>query len=222
MITPAQRIATEAIRQAAMNPTDTAEQTCQRVAEATGLDPITVQSAISGTPGAPTMETTPKAKLPAITPDLTGPMGRAWKMDMTAITAKQPKGAPMSVTVASWLVYAPFAHPIFPTYQVACIHLRDIEGAAPAKIMLVGATHEVLVLAIDPTQQLALDTLPMPLYPVNFMGQFVAADDQAAASCIEGSVREIVQGTLSPDTDHSRAWMLRYSDSNAVRHQAPA
>lgn len=218
MITAAQRIATEAIRLAALHPTDTAEQTCWRVADATGHDPITVAAVISGSHGANLMQPISKAKLPTQAPDLSGPMGRAWALDMQAIAAKQPDGPPPSVTVASWLVHAPFAHPVFPCYQIAAIHLRDVEGAQPAKIMLPGATHEVIVLALSPDQTLRLDEMPQPLHPVNFMGQFVATDDQAAAAKIYSSVTEIVTGTLSPDTDHASAWVQRYSDSNLRRH----
>jgi hypothetical protein len=216
-MTPTQRIATEAIRQAATHPSDDMDATHQRVADATNYDTHTVRAALSGTHGVTAMEPINKSNLPTDPADLVGPMGRAWRLDMQAISAQDPSGPPASVTVASWLVHAPFAHPLFPTYQVACIHLRDAPGLQPAKIMLAGATHEVIVLALHPEQRLRLDVMPQPLQPVNFIGQFVAADDDAAATCIRHSVSEIVQGALSPDTEHSSAWVQRYSDSNVRR-----
>lgn len=161
-------------------------------------------------------------KLPDLPPqpaDHVGPHGQAWRVDTAAIlreqVAKAGKAPPIELQVCHWVVHAPYSHPIWPCVAVMCISLRDIEGWPPATILLEGATHEVMVAALEPDRPVRIDKPAAMLQPLNFAGQFIAASDEAARARIEETVRDICAGTLNPDTDNRRAWADRFSRSNA-------
>lgn len=158
--------------------------------------------------------------IPAAVPDICGPAGRAWRFDCDAIHAGQlamhGKAPPRELSIASWAVYAPNSHPIWPCVAVLGISLRDVPGWPAAKINMPGATHEVFVLALDPNEPIRLDEGPIPLRPSNFAGQFIAASDEQAAAMIESAVQEICAGTLNPDSDGRRQWVERFSGSNLL------
>ena len=146
---------------------------------------------------------------PVVTmPDLAGEGGRAW-----AIVPSETAGA----AVACWLVEAPWAHPAWHSYVVSLISLRPIPGLPDAVIYLFGATHEVVVQALDaraprqcgidnPRQFAALD-------PINFGAQFIAADDEAATGRVLAAVLLILEGVLSPDTDFRPHWIRLFGDN---------
>ncbi len=147
-------------------------------------------------------------------PDLTGTHGRAWKVDVPAVARRRPGGPPAELCCAHWVVEARWAHPIWHSYFVGCVALRDMPGVPPAKIHLHGATHEVLVYALNPEHRRAVNDLTPYLTPGNFHGQWRAGSDAEAASFIEDTVKLIVEGRLSPDTDFRRDWIARFSASN--------
>lgn len=147
----------------------------------------------------------------AFTPDLTDIMGSAWRADVEKLSQGRAHAG-----VASWLVSAPWAHPLWSGYAIECIHLRSVSGLGPPIIHLQGATHEMWIFAIDPDWVLNPGRRPALLQPVNFAAQFHAESDAAAAAGIEGAIREILQGTLSPDTDYRQQWAARFG-SNMLR-----
>jgi hypothetical protein len=145
-------------------------------------------------------------------PDMVGPHGQAWKMDLEAIQQKYPN--PDNATVCGWIVHAPWAHPFWHSYSIFAVHLRPIPGVKPATIHLEGATHEVLLHALDPEWKKDPKEVPRHLQPANFCGQWIAPTDEAATAKVRECVVDIVHGRLSPDTDYIRFWMARFSDSN--------
>jgi hypothetical protein len=148
-------------------------------------------------------------------PDIEGPHGRAWRCDLEAIRAKHKLAKGADATVCAWIVEAKWAHPLWECYALGAIHLRPMPGTPPAKISLEGATHEVILYALDPGRPPDLfNPLSTRLEPANFCGQWRATSDLEAEGKIEGCVREIVTGHLSPDTDFIRQWVERFSGSN--------
>ena len=150
----------------------------------------------------------------AIKPDLEGIAGKAWKIETKDNPARNP-AVPEGLTVASWIVYAPHSHPIWPYVLIACISLRDVPGVPPATIRLPGATHEVFVYALNP------DSYPPDMEgqlqimrPVNYVGQFIADSDDTAVNRIWVAVNEVVDGTLNPDEDGRQQWVKRFGKSN--------
>lgn len=162
-----------------------------------------------------TIEANPVRYAEDTKPDMEGPHGRAWKNDIEAMARRYPDGPPASTTVASWIVEAPWAHPAWHSYMIACVHLRDTPGMDPPKIYRQGATHEIFVIALNPRHKRAIDDYAKMLTPVNFAAQFVqAGGDESARDRIAATVREILDGKLSPDTDFRRQWVARFGDSN--------
>lgn len=144
----------------------------------------------------------------AAPPDITGAAGRAW------LYSRLPDRPDVTATIRSWIVEAPAAHPLWHSYFIGVIHLRDIPGVVPATILLPGATHEVFVYALDPRQPAAPDLEVRWLRPINFAGQWIASDDERAIAKVEGCVRDICDGRLSPDTDWMQHWIARFSASH--------
>lgn len=156
-------------------------------------------------------------------PTKVGACGAAWRVPVESVEGgtKDQQAA----TVAIWVVFAPGANIMWSYYVVCCVNLRgDVDGVPP-KVAQDGATHEVIVLALDPrtTPNLKRPASTM-LRPMNFVGQWRVGTrpnpvdlDRAAEAKIAGVIDEILAGTLSPDTDHIRAWVERFSDSNLRR-----
>lgn len=111
-----------------------------------------------------------------------------------------------------WLIWAPWAHPLWQYHWISVVHLREVEGRDKPKIQFQGATHEVISLAQNPDIEPILEPLQLaPLMPVNFAEQFIAANDAAANLQIEKLVKMVAQGGLSPDSDFRPAWRLLLS-----------
>lgn len=128
--------------------------------------------------------------------DFTGVAGRAWR--------RLPSEKGMAID--HFLVHAPASHPIWPWYMVAIVHLRPVEGVPPAHKQFSDASHELMVIAIDPKcyppdPDLSGDETYPFLQPLNSATQVGALQDGHAKELIELVVRGIVDGRLNPDTD---------------------
>jgi hypothetical protein len=152
-------------------------------------------------------------------PTLRGKLGDAWLIDLRAVARRRglvddPRAA---VTLPAWIASAPYAHPIWSSYMICTISLRETPGVPKAKVSMEGATHEVMVFAIDPDCRPAVDDIPRLLHPVNFAGQFIEPSDEAAAARVRQAVQDVIDGVLSPDTDFLQDWVQRFSGSNLKR-----
>lgn len=119
--------------------------------------------------------------------------------------------------IATWLVEAPWAHPVWHSYVVCLYHLRNIEGEKePPIIHRPNATHEFCVMAFDPDKDrnIVIETGDVKgiLVPFNFVGQFVEISDELAAMRVRFTISEIVSKKLNPDTDFSSQWVERYGN----------
>lgn len=151
-------------------------------------------------------------------PTMKGAAGNAWLLDMTAIRQKDgivddPRAA---VSLPCWIASAPYAHPLWSHYAILCVALRDGPGLPKARVRLEGATHEIMVFALDPNTKPAVNETPCFLHPVNFVGQFIEVDDLSAALRVQHAVQDVIDGRLNPDTDFRRAWVERFSGSNLL------
>lgn len=140
-------------------------------------------------------------------PDENGWHGSAWTFRDTIL-----KHHPKSAVIAAWVINAPWAHPFWSNYLLTIIHLRPVPEIGPPMIYIQGATHEIVVYAIDPKWTVKRDEIPPLLHPANFASQFIARDDAEAAERASKSVREILDGQLSPDTDFTQSWIARWGD----------
>lgn len=130
-----------------------------------------------------------------------GPFGHAERLDYPT---DRPRNA---ASVASWLLTAPAAHPAWSQYSLQVVSLAPFEGLPTATLKFPGATHELMLVVIDPkagpfteARIRAGDWPGLPfLVPVNVCEQFEATDDEMrslAALCARG----VVNGTLWPET----------------------
>lgn len=145
------------------------------------------------------------------TPDLVGVHGRAWRIPMATLGKR---GRPdLDGTVDGWLLHAPGAHPLWAYWTICTIHLRPITGVKAAHTRLPGATHELMVVALNPDVPLPrLDAVGRGqasfsfLTPIDVVEQFIVTDDAQAAQVCELAVRACVDGFASPDQDWRRWW----------------
>jgi hypothetical protein len=154
-----------------------------------------------------------KLILPQHAPDMLNEQTntRAWKHDASGLVkADDPRNLSHLCT---WIVHAPWSHPHWPVVAVMACNLRDVPGMPPAIINLPGATHEVMVYAMNPGMPVTVDGDMHFLQPGNFVGQFKATSDDAARAIIEDTVRKIVAGQLNPDTDGFRQWVALFGDA---------
>lgn len=158
----------------------------------------------------------------AIEPTIRCFHGRAWAMSIDGVCAHRGITREECGDLSSWIIEAAWAHPVWHSYWLHLQHLRPVageRGAHPLKIHLEGATHEMVLFAIDPekARQPQIETgLVHYLLPGNFAAQFIEPDDDAAIERIRKTVQLICDGNLSPDTDFLYEWKKRFGD-NMVR-----
>ncbi|WP_086746210.1 hypothetical protein [Streptomyces scabiei] len=125
-------------------------------------------------------------------------------------------------TLDAWIITAEHWHPHWSQYLLALISLADIEGAPPAKKRTPDVTHELLVVVLNPDHGPydARAVRPGDLHhltPVNIAEQFTATDDQAL-NIARLSVRDVVDGRLTPETGDAPGlirswWHVRIRDT---------
>ena len=127
-------------------------------------------------------------------------------------------GNPFSVQ--RWIIKAPWMHMCWEYHYVGLIHLRDVEGHEPANIQFQGATHELIVLAMNPDAEPSFSE-PQFLTPISIAQQFVAENDAEALEKIEFLLNPIAEGRLSVDSDFRSTWqhMLLDHDIHFYREQ---
>lgn len=161
----------------------------------------------------------PHLREPMRPADKTGTHGRAWKCDHVALRRKRRKRRFTEVqdaTLGVWIVERSDAHPAWHSYAIALMHLRPMAGFDDPVIHRKGATHELMVMALDPTRRrdhaVAGKEFPAYLTPANFAAQLAEPTDEAAITQIEAAIDLILAGELNPDTDARRQWIALFGD----------
>lgn len=127
-------------------------------------------------------------------------MTYAWKIE-------HPQHPTFSLT---WIIDAPWAHPLWHQYFLVLYDLTTPMQREPT-IHLPGATHEMVLFALDPEHPIAKDSTPTPsevyrLSPPNYGYQFKAKSNNEAAERIQAVVDGIVARQINPDTDWRSFW----------------
>lgn len=150
----------------------------------------------------------------------TGPRGTAVRLSI------DPAVRGSVTTVTWWLLTGPW-HPIWTQFVISVVRLAPFEGWPPAKLHFAGATHELVVVALnpgDPPKVHAVEDLESGgfaavggyLTPVDVVHQFTATDEemtQLAELCAMGCVN----GFLTPSTDDSRSMLREHWLASCVR-----
>lgn len=125
----------------------------------------------------------------------------------------------------TWWVRAPFAHPLWHSYMFSLADLTT-PTKQPAIIRMEGATHELVVFALDPAHP-ETSFPPHLLQPANHGYQFRAESNAAAEQRVLNIIHRIVAQQFSPDTDYRREWDALFHDgksllmSRLATHEAP-
>lgn len=152
----------------------------------------------------------------SIEPTLAGEKGKAWLCNIDVGHAIKGISPDSDACICHWVIEAPWAHPAWHSYSIFCQHLRPLPGYdIPVHVHLEGATHEMIVFALDPNKdrESLIKTGIVEgrwLESANFAAQIIATDDEAAKVRIQSAVQEIIDGKLSPDTDFRAMWIERF------------
>src|SRR5687767_6509261 len=85
-------------------------------------------------------------------PTLSGPAGQAWRLRLAPPGERSRPD--FDGTVAIWICRAPGAHILWDHWMLTAIHLRPIEGVKAAHKHFEAATHEFMIVALNPEQPL--------------------------------------------------------------------
>lgn len=105
-----------------------------------------------------------------------------------------------------WIVTAPLWHRLWSQYVVSAITLADVPGMPPAVKHRPAATHELLVMALNPEHghcdaARVGEARPLRLLlPANVCEQFIAPADDAVRDLVALCAHAVVDGVLCPET----------------------
>lgn len=146
-----------------------------------------------------------------------GPHGTAVELDINT-------DLPGADTTVTWWLLTGTWHPLWPQFVISVVNLRDLPDRPPAKLHFPGATHELLVVALNPGDQRTptrhnpatltaggLRAVGGFLQPVDAVHQFTATDKEMT-ELADLAARACVDGILTPSTDDARtrlreAWL---------------
>lgn len=126
---------------------------------------------------------------------LEGPVGSAREVHVEWEEGDPPD---RHATLGSWFLTCPGQSPAWDHYSLGLIHLRPIPGARPPVVRVPGATHELILLALNPERQPREDDPETWhfLTPVNVMEQFTVPSDDAARELLGLAALSVVEGVL--------------------------
>lgn len=127
--------------------------------------------------------------------EFVGVAGRATEIIYTPEAGDKPD---FRATVAMWFLDCPGQSSAWQHYHLVVIHLRPIEGVKPAYILREGATHEVMLFALDPKRKPSPTKVESWRYlsPYNYMGQLRLPSDEEAKRGLEAMARGVAAGRL--------------------------
>jgi hypothetical protein len=134
-------------------------------------------------------------------------VAKAWKM---TFPKEDPETGRRDGSVGAYLVEGPF-HPMWNRWVMLAVHLRGGPGLPEPKLHFPEATHEFIILSLDPLKSDAVDpdhppkSLPF-MTPLDAVVQFTAASDAQAVQVLEAAVQAVVDGHASPDQDFRGFW----------------
>lgn len=146
---------------------------------------------------------------------ITGPHGTAEPVAMPEDCDKPQ----MQCHVCTYLITAPGWTPAWDQYVLSVITLADFPGLPPATRQFMDATHELLVMALNPDEKQTVETMRQHAYdgklpylqPVNVAEQFIATDDEMGRLAWLLS-HAVVNGALPPEPvlgyeSHRHQWL---------------
>ncbi len=152
-------------------------------------------------------------------PTFSGQHGRAWRLTLAPMGERSTPE--QDATVGAFLVQEHGAHAFWDHWMLSIVHLRPIAGTPPPNKQFMEATHEFMILALNPEQPLPQslhidrDWKMSWLTPIDVVEQFAVGDDVLADRILELSAEAIVHGWMSPDQDWRAAWKQSVAKTSA-------
>lgn len=131
--------------------------------------------------------------------------GKAWELILPQADAER--------LVASWVIHAPYAHPMWSNYLLEVVTLRDGLEPPVKHRYLERATHEMHLTVLHPGSVPVLDGRNTEMRPLNFAAQLTLLSDEHARVLLKPAVMDVIEGRLNPDTDFVRMWADRFGDN---------
>ena len=137
-----------------------------------------------------------------VRPKIYADAGQAWVIDFEFNPS----------VIAHWLILAPNYHRQFNFYF---IFLIDLKNELAMKIGKVSpeVTHEINVLSVIPNEPVFYNRSPHLVTPMNFRGQWYAANNDLAKAAVKEAVTEICQGYLDPNISVQDRWIMRFGSA---------
>jgi len=124
--------------------------------------------------------------------------GSAWECAM--VPDEKRLTPDQTATIAAWIMQCPGWSPAWDKFLLCCVHLRQIEGVKPAVFTMQGATHEIMLVALDPTYAADPDDIfsdkTRILHPINIVQQFIVNNDDQAIELTKNVAMACIQGIL--------------------------
>ena len=152
-------------------------------------------------------------------PDMQSSDSMAWNLRnyIRKAVAKNLESGKETSIVTSWLLFAPWAHPVWDYYVLSITHLRPAVGTMPAKKLHPEAEFELVVAALDPKSTPDPDVCGFTcLCPIKLIVQFKGVEQDFLLNLAENAARSVLDRNISPDSDFIEHWRLAIN--NAVIH----
>lgn len=121
---------------------------------------------------------------------LNGPAG-------DAVRVLNEPGHPSSrTTIATWWLDCPGQSPGWSSYVLSMVHLRDDPEFPPVHFLVPGATHELILCAVEPKSQIFDQRSWVMLHPFNFIAQVILPSDDTAERLAAAAVGLVLDGVL--------------------------
>lgn len=140
-----------------------------------------------------------------------GRLGSGEPVDFSGVTDPSAK-----YNLGGWLLDIPNVSPAWRHFYLSVIHLRDEPGDDPAVLEFPGATHELVLWALDHTQGEPDRHRPQEfrrMQPINVHLQFAADTDEQAVSVLQHVAQALVDGSLPVEPvgirDADKVWAER-------------
>lgn len=140
-------------------------------------------------------------------PDYQGVYGQAWQFRGEL----KDEAWRVDRWCGTWLVRCPGAHPFWSFHTIQAISLAEHpEQPNPPFLRFPGATHELMVLALNPEHDAGIDPDVMEsmkwMVPPDFAGQAILPSDAHAKELVEFAARACCDGVIVPDSDFRAHW----------------
>lgn len=134
-------------------------------------------------------------------PDIAGRRAKVWLVTPTPACAAKSQAC-----LETWLVHYPGIHPFWSWWAVSVCSLADMPGLPPAQIRLDGASHEVIIVALnpeagEPNVDDQFDALPW-MSPPELCHQVKRLTDDQARRLVGQLCRAFADGVSAPDGDY--------------------